>query len=104
MRFAIGVFALAIFLLLLLVGCGSRMITRDPPEPTQREAATILPGLEYVWIDGYWGWEQGRTWQWTRGHWVILSYGDETNWEFAPLQRQSPADFSIGGASRFLHR
>jgi hypothetical protein len=33
------------------------------------EAVPVVPGPEYVWVPGYWGWNPG--WVWIGGRWVI---------------------------------
>jgi hypothetical protein len=43
-------------------------IGRNPPPPLRYEAQPPIPGPGYVWIDGYWGWRDGR-YIWFPGRW-----------------------------------
>src|SRR5581483_1220079 len=44
------------------------VIVADAPPPPQQEVIVERPGPDFVWISGYWGWENGRR-EWYRGHW-----------------------------------
>lgn len=40
-----------------------------PPPQAQYEAVPAAPGVGYVWIGGYWGWNLGRH-VWIGGRWA----------------------------------
>ena len=40
-----------------------------PPPQARYEAIPEAPGVGYVWIDGYWGWNLGRH-VWIGGRWA----------------------------------
>jgi hypothetical protein len=44
------------------------VVSAEPPPPPVQEVMVERPAPDYVWISGYWGWENGRR-QWFRGHW-----------------------------------
>src|SRR4051794_25974565 len=47
-----------------------------PPAP-YRDRVYARPGLDYVWIGGYWGWGPAyRNYYWVPGQWVLPSYYD----------------------------
>jgi len=45
------------------------LIAQQPPPPLRQEAMTMPPSSAYVWVPGYWTWNNG--WQWTAGHWEL---------------------------------
>jgi len=45
------------------------LIAQQPPPPLRQEAMTMPPSSVYVWVPGYWTWNNG--WQWTAGHWEL---------------------------------
>lgn len=71
------------------------LVTDGPPEPLV-EVIPPLPGLGYVWITGYWHWqEHEHHWAWQRGRyeprphpgaeWRPPDYRREGNrWHYAP--------------------
>ena len=46
---------------------GVTYISRRPP-PERVEVVSERPGAEFVWINGYWGW-QGVDFAWVPGRW-----------------------------------
>jgi hypothetical protein len=43
-------------------------IDQPPPAPLV-EVVPVAPGPDFVWIGGYWGWDNGHhNYQWVRGH------------------------------------
>ena len=44
------------------------------PPPPQYEVIPAAPGLGYVWIGGYWGWNLGRH-VWIGGRWAMPPAG-----------------------------
>lgn len=46
---------------------GQVVVVRRPP-PARVEIITARPGLDYVWIRGYWIWS-GNDYQWVDGRW-----------------------------------
>jgi len=40
-----------------------------PPAP-QVEVVPAVPGPDYIWVPGYWGWN-GRVWVWVGGRWSV---------------------------------
>jgi hypothetical protein len=63
------------------------VVNEAPPPPPAPEVIIERPGSGYVWIAGYWGWENGRR-QWFRGHWERPPRGYSTwvapRWEHRP--------------------
>jgi hypothetical protein len=49
------------------------MVDAEPPPP-QYEVVPAAPGLGYVWIGGYWGWNLGRH-VWIGGRWALPPHG-----------------------------
>jgi hypothetical protein len=41
------------------------VIVRQPPPPPREEARMASPSPEYVWVPGYWLWDNG--WVWVQG-------------------------------------
>ncbi|MHB8519243.1 MAG: hypothetical protein ACYDH9_00665 [Limisphaerales bacterium] len=48
---------------------GSVIVTQAGPPPARVEIVPLVPGPDYVWAPGYWGWQGG--WVWMSGSWVI---------------------------------
>ncbi len=40
-----------------------------PPPPPRIDNITASPGPEYVWMDGYWNWSDGK-YVWNNGRWT----------------------------------
>lgn len=61
--------------LLPLTGCvvapvpvaGDAVVYQAPPPP-RAEVVGVAPGPAYVWISGYWVWN--NRWSWHRGYWT----------------------------------
>lgn len=45
------------------------LVVQQPPPPLHQEAMTMPPSSAYVWVSGYWTWNNG--WQWVAGHWEL---------------------------------
>jgi hypothetical protein len=59
------------FGLLSLAGCegvGVSYYASTPPPPLRVETFGPAPGADYVWINGYWGWNSGA-YGWVPGRW-----------------------------------
>jgi len=60
-------------------------IQEAPPAAIQEEIG-ISPGPDYIWVDGYWAWNNG--WGWRRGSWVVKPHHDAVwvrgSWEKHP--------------------
>src|SRR5690348_3039822 len=54
--------------LVALAGCGPVYIRTAPP-PLRMEVIEGRPGVEFVWIAGYWGWHHDD-YDWVPGHWI----------------------------------
>jgi hypothetical protein len=58
--------------LITLVGCGEGFgvsyYASTPPPPVRVETFGPAPGADYVWINGYWGWNSGA-YAWVPGRW-----------------------------------
>lgn len=65
---------------------GDIVVAEPPPAPVV-EVRTVAPGPNFIWIDGYWGWERGHR-VWYRGHWERPPHGYRTwvqpRWEHRP--------------------
>lgn len=48
----------------------AQMVVIAPPAPVYEAAPP--PRVGYVWVRGYWGWDQGR-YVWVRGHWSAVA-------------------------------
>ena len=87
--------------LALLVGCAPRhparyqvvYVTREPPA-ARVEVVTPRPGVEFVWVPGYWSWERNE-YAWAPGHWERAPHAraiwvpgrwrrDRRGWYFSP--------------------
>lgn len=51
-----------------------QVVVAEPPPPPVQEVLVASPGPGYIWVAGYWGWENGRR-QWFRGHWELPPRG-----------------------------
>jgi hypothetical protein len=47
----------------------SYVVMQAPPAPPP-EAVTAQPGPNYLWIPGYWTWQNNR-YAWMAGHWEV---------------------------------
>lgn len=47
----------------------SEVVVRQPPPPPRQEIIVTAPTPQYVWVAGYWGWNNG--WVWVPGHWEL---------------------------------
>ena len=45
------------------------VVMTQPPPPLREEAMGTAPSVTYVWVPGYWTWNNG--WVWTSGHWEV---------------------------------
>jgi hypothetical protein len=45
------------------------IVNEAPPAP-QTDVALAQPGLNYVWVRGYWTW-RSEQYQWVAGHWEM---------------------------------
>lgn len=63
------------------------VVADPPPPPLEVDVRTVAPGPDYIWITGYWGWENGRR-EWFRGHWERPPHGYrvwvQPRWEHRP--------------------
>ena len=61
------------FVSVIVSGC---VVThpRVAPPPPRVEVVGVKPGLNFVWIAGYWGWS-GGAYAWAPGHWVKAKPG-----------------------------
>ena len=48
------------------------------PPPAQYEVITESPGVDFVWIGGYWVWRGG--WVWAPGRWGRCPHGPGYGW------------------------
>ncbi len=48
---------------------GGELIAPGPPPPPQREVIIAAPSPAYVWVPGYWNWQ--NRWIWMPGQWVM---------------------------------
>lgn len=55
-------------------GWRSNGVVTFAPPPPRFEHRTPRPGYEFVWIDGYWGWQGGR-YVWIGGRWDRPPHG-----------------------------
>ncbi len=46
------------------------VVVEQAPPPPVREYIVERPSPRYVWIEGYWGWREGRH-SWVAGHWEL---------------------------------
>jgi hypothetical protein len=56
------------------------------PPPPRVERRPAAPFADAVWVDGHWGWRDGR-WAWTRGHWDVEHRGGHWapgHWDSGP--------------------
>jgi len=51
-------------------------VVPEPPPPARPEVIPLAPLPSYVWMPGYWAWNNG--WQWVPGHWVQPPRGATT--------------------------
>lgn len=51
----------------------SYIVIQKPPEPQAPEGSPERPGSEYVWVSGYWTWQNNR-YTWMTGHWIVPPY------------------------------
>jgi len=72
-RLAGGLVAGALFATAWFAGiapASAQMVVIAPPAPVYEAAPP--PRVGYVWVRGYWGWDQGR-YVWVRGHWSAVA-------------------------------
>jgi hypothetical protein len=69
---------------------GTTVVESEPP-PARYEVVTESPGVDFVWVGGYWAWHGG--WVWTPGYWHH-GYGSGWGW-------RSGVWVSVGGRSRW---
>jgi hypothetical protein len=50
-------------------GYGGSVVVYDAPPAARETVRPATPGVDYVWVDGYWGWS-GSTWAWVDGYWM----------------------------------
>jgi len=54
------------------IGCGGAYVSgyyaNTAPPPLRAEVVGTAPGPGFVWIQGYWGWNNGR-YDWVPGRW-----------------------------------
>jgi hypothetical protein len=50
-------------------GDGGSVVVYDAPPAARVTVRPATPGVDYVWVDGYWGWS-GSTWAWVDGYWM----------------------------------
>jgi len=93
--------AIAAVALTLLAACAPRhparyqvvYVTREPP-PARVEVVTTRPGVEFVWVPGYWSWER-NDYAWAPGRWERAPHAravwvagrwrrDRRGWYFSP--------------------
>ena len=48
----------------------SEVVTVAPPANPPLAPMVASPGPQYVYMPGYWSWQQGQ-WVWIRGSWVV---------------------------------
>ena len=48
------------------------VVVSQPPAP-YAEVIPASPGPAYVWVGGFWNWNNSR-WLWVRGHWDVRPY------------------------------
>lgn len=62
----------------------STIVITSAPPPLRHERHSRRPGHDYVWVNGYWGWDHGRH-VWVSGHWMMPPRGHrvwvEPRWE-----------------------
>lgn len=46
------------------------VVVEQAPPAEKVETITVSPGPNYIWLKGYWKWENSR-WAWSNGHWAI---------------------------------
>ena len=81
---AAGILAAALF----ASGCGPGYVgiyARTAPPPIRVETRGSAPGLGFVWINGYWGY-QGNSYQWVPGRWERPPRG-RGHWEDGRWER-----------------
>ena len=66
-------------------GIRGEIVINEAPPPPRHEVRMESPGPDYVWIDGYWGWD-GHRHEWVAGHWERPPHG-HGHWE-APRWEQ----------------
>lgn len=50
-------------------GTNTVIVTQAPPA-LQQEVVLAQPSPDYIWIPGYWTWQNNR-YEWTPGHWEL---------------------------------
>jgi hypothetical protein len=56
------------------VDIGISLNAPGAPPPPRVERRPAAPFPDAAWIDGHWGWRDGR-WAWVRGHWDVEHRG-----------------------------
>ena len=46
-------------------------VPTTPPPPSEDVVAGVSPGVDYVWVKGYYNWN-GSRYEWVRGTWVRI--------------------------------
>ena len=49
------------------------IIVTSAPPALQQEVVLARPSADYVWVPGYWTWQESR-YQWMSGHWELPPY------------------------------
>lgn len=66
-----------------LAEVSARIVLHDAPPPPRHEMRGSRPSRDHVWVNGYWGYRDGRR-EWVSGHWVVPPHGRhwvEPRWE-----------------------
>jgi hypothetical protein len=65
------------------------VVVREAPPPPRFERPGPIPGIGFVWVNGYWV-RQGRQWAWVGGHWErpprAGARWEEPRWERAGVE------------------